>query len=354
MVKTNAAGSVVYMTQSEGGDVLSRLESGQLRPGFIHVSHDKSYDSGLNLIQIGRKDPRVKDLMVSLANHGYYMYMSQDGVSRLVRDDQLGKLWHPVRDGEYEINDDGVVYAYKKPAVETQVHKLLVVFSSIHETMYSSSLMRYFTQNFSWIQKYLAPETAVLRIADVGGIVGNFYLNTKYRVNNVDQIQSVITSVMSKYNISSENVVLYGVSKGATGALYHGLVGRYKAVVVEPIVNDSHYHTVYNDLHFTNDTFFELPKEEEFRIVVDEYKRTVDAEERAEIVVVYSSKSPQKPYIEETVTGPLRRHIRTYDSLHPGISGHADVGKNTIPLVLASINSLLYQVPLDTGTQIVV
>ncbi|AIY00861.1 hypothetical protein ART_1262 [Arthrobacter sp. PAMC 25486] len=252
------------------------------------------------------------------------------------------------------MDKNGVVYTLQAPQVATDSPKLLVVFSSIHETMYTASLMRYFTQNFASIQKYVAPETIVLRIADVGGIIGSFYLNNKYDPNNANSIQSLISSIVAKYSIKHESVVLYGGSKGATGALYHGLVGQYGVVAVEPIVNDEHYYATYDDLHFTKNTCFDRKKETEFLSVIDAFRKRVEPCDRTRIAIVYSQRSPQRTYIEKHAIVPLAQYIRVYNSEHPNIKDHPDVARNAIPITLASINTLLYNLSLDVGSQTII
>lgn len=113
---------------------------------------------------------------------------------------------------------------------------------------YSASLYRYFAKNFSTIDKYIGKNVSILRVADIGGITGSFYLNTNALPTNADKIKSLILEVIEQCQIKSDDVVLYGCSKGGTAAVYHGLTNNYKIVAVDPILNDEHYINNKNDL----------------------------------------------------------------------------------------------------------
>lgn len=347
----NKSGKVLYADIAESADIAEFLLASSPSPEVVHISHIQSARSSENLIQMSRHNQDARSLLILLASHGYYVYMSEDGVSRLVQDRLLSVLWNPVRSKMYESSSEGVVFSYQPPKIVSKSTKLVVVFSSIHETPYTSSLMRYFTQNFSSIQKYLAPETGVLRIADVGGVVGSFYLNTKYHPDNTGRIQRLISTFCERNSIDPKDVVLYGGSKGATGAFYHGLIGSYKVVAVEPIVSDDHYHRKYNDMHFTRDSVFTNTKEEEFRQVIDNKLAQSTKIAPSSLILIYSERSPQAKYIETHLINPMSSRMKVYNSVNPAIKDHPDVARNSIPITLASINSLLYGIPIDPGYQ---
>ncbi|HHU8995023.1 TPA: XcbB/CpsF family capsular polysaccharide biosynthesis protein, partial [Escherichia coli] len=132
---------------------------------------------------------------------------------------------------------------------------------------YSASLYRYFAKNFSTIDKYVGKNVSILRVADIGGITGSFYLNTNALPTNADKIKSLILEVIEQCQIKSDDVVLYGCSKGGTAAVYHGLTNNYKIVAVDPILNDEHYVNNKNDLHLIEGVFPQ-PKEELFKKVI--------------------------------------------------------------------------------------
>ena len=83
---------------------------------------------------------------------------------------------YKIKNYEYK---DGLVYSLTPPQIDINPN-LLVIFSSISGKMYQPFLHRYFEQNFKSINKHISPNTAILRIADIGGVTGAYYLNTNF------------------------------------------------------------------------------------------------------------------------------------------------------------------------------
>ena len=128
---------------------------------------------------------------------------------------------------------------------------LLVVFSSIGEEIHLPDMTRFFNQSFKTISKFIPKDIGILRIADLGGVVGAFYMNTNYQSNNEFLVSEFLASSMKNKNIRPDRTVFYGASKGGTGALLHGIKLGVKVATVDPIVSDHHYLLNMGDVHFS-------------------------------------------------------------------------------------------------------
>ena len=355
MVRSFSNDSVIAVELGHERNLLELLDSPESRTNFIHIRHPNNGNASENLTQISRRSDTSRRILVELTRRGFYTYMSHDYETRLVRERRIPSLWAPLANGEFKQSKAGVIYSLNGALVDSESPKLLVLFCPMHEAIYSSSLYRYFPQQFKTIQKYIAPETAVLRVADLGGVVGNFYGNTSAHPKNIDRIQELLQEVIFDLRVQRHNVVLYGGSKGGTGALLHGLIGGYKVIAVDPVLSDRHYVNRHNDSHFTENSIFLESKDRLFARLVFEYQKTADWDAPVQRkVVVYSSGSPQARVIEEKVVEPLAGGVASFDVEHPMIKDHPDVGPNSLPLTLAIINSLLYGLDVPAGNRRVV
>ncbi|WP_409313975.1 XcbB/CpsF family capsular polysaccharide biosynthesis protein [Pseudomonas putida] len=304
---------------------------------YVHVDHS-AYGDCENLIHVSRKNPLAKSYVVELANAGFSLYKSNDHMSSFVRNSVIPDLWHRVKAGEFK-TAHGLVYQLEVPKVH-KASRMLVVFSSIGEDIFTSSLMRLFTFNFKSIGKYLPADTAVLRIADLGGVVGSFYLNNNADPEFAHRVTSLINTVGQELGVEKESITLYGASKGGTGALYHGVVGGFNAVVVDPIVSDEYYESVFRDSHFTIGTFPES-KQQVFARILDS-----DLRLKQSISIVYSSRSPQYDYINRIVKkSRVGRQFDYLNSVNSLINDHPDVGAQTVNIAVMLMNISLYQIP---------
>lgn len=321
---------------------LSKIENLE-NADFLVVEHAEKLREGTSLINLAwRQGGRWRELLNDITNRGFYLYMVKDQLkSCFVQHKAVSKLWSKVRSGEFSISDSGVIYTYEPPALADVPPNLLVIFSSMTESIFSPFLMRYFAQNFSSIKKYVPENTAILRIADIGGVTGAFYLNTNYLDRNEENIQSLISEIARR--ISATKVVLYGGSKGGTGAFYHSLAGGYSSVCVEPIISDDYYFRLRNDLHLI-DGIFPFSKQEKFSELLEcSSSRDIDSD------IIYSHASPQIEYIKPMLLERYPGRFSYFNSMHPEISDHPDVSRKTIHLVTSLINFKLLGVPRLRG-----
>jgi len=302
---------------------------------YIHVNHS-SLKGGMqeNIISLSRKDKVLKSKLVLLANENYFLYVLREGISSFVHKSTLANLWQPIINNEYLIDRNGLVYQYS-PAKQGFNKKLLVVFSQIPPDPHSSSLVRYFPKSFSSIDKYIGDNVSILRIADIGGICGSFYLNTIGLPENENNIQSLISEICNEYHIDIESVVLYGASKGATGALYHGLIGNYKIIAVDPVLDDEHYINKLNDFHMVEGIFPEDKKGKFSRLF-----ETIRRDEMPEIKIITSESSEQYNVINNMLKG-ISENILILSSLNDNIKSHPDVAPNSIHAITTLINMTL-------------
>jgi hypothetical protein len=323
-------------------DELRRLLDRQPDNKFIHVTHGPAEPETSNLIVMARKDPQARTCLIELAKAGFYVYVAKEGASRLVRSDNLKNLWLKVRDNEFQLTEDEVVYTYTPPE-ERPAARMLVVLSSITDNVNSPSLQRYFMQNFPTIQKYMPSDTAVLRVGDLGGVMGSFYLNTTHRPDNVGAVQRLIEAQRIQHGFSHDSVVLYGVSKGATAALYHGLVGSYRFVAVDPIISDDHYVKHLRDAHFTVGGVFPETKDVAFDKLLDRIAASPAAPgSPVRASVICSERSPQFPYIKRALIDRFSDRMSFFNASNPLINDHPDVGPKTVNCATMLMSMHLY------------
>jgi len=348
-----ASGAVIHIDHDTDLSKLDELLGGNQAAGgikYVHVSHGADAPEKATLIAVARKNPVSRACLIALCKSGYYPYCTINNRTRFVRSDLVATLWESVKSGEFRMTPDEVVYSLAPPLSGEKPARLLIVMSTIHANPNSSSLHRYFMQNFPKLQKFVPPDTAVLRVGDIGGVLGSFYLNTVHRPENASAIQRLIESVRTDLGVDHSAVVLYGASKGGTGAFYHGLLGGYRCVAVDPIVADEHYVKNLKDFHFTAGGVFPEVKERAFEKLVSAHLAKGEPPAPfAKRAVICSERSPQYPYITRLLIEPLRGEVAFYNSRNPMIKDHPDVAPNTINTTTMLLNQQLYGLNMTPG-----
>lgn len=345
MKKADSA-SVIHIDISTQLEELRAQIAARPRLNFIHIDHASLNDAeDQNIIMLARKNIETKAKLVEMVNAGYHLYVLRDGVSSLVRHRRIPTLWRNVISGEVQVDSNGIYHAVA-PAAGAGEPRLLVVFSSVAGKMYTPSLMRHFEQNFASIGKFIPQNTHIMRIADFGGVVGAFYLNTNALPQNEEHIHSRIAATARELGVAEENIVLYGTSKGGTAAAFYAMRHGWRGIAVDPILSDEHYIYVHRDLHFTQGTF-PAPKEARFAQLVQA------VHPQARLSVVCSTRSPQFPYIESTLIDRFRERFLFLNSENSSINTHPDVGPQTVPHALAQINRHLAGLDAPGGMQTV-
>ena len=289
-----------------------------------------------NLFAIARENENVKNLVVDLANNGYFLVEHKKGISIFEKFITAEKFKHNLTNDNVQVFND-LFYTLDNPKIKTDTPRLLVVFSSVADYALNASISRrnFFT-NFSTIGKYIPSNTYILRISDIGSIVGSFYINNNFSNNIESDVQGLLKSILVQYSIAKDDVVLYGVSKGGTASLYHGILGKYKTIAVDPIVSNRYHEKKYNDSHFTIGTFPQT-KQDKFSKFIQTYPI------KSNINIIYSKRSPIYNDIVTVIkNNDTHQNIHYIHSDHPNIKDHPDVGPNTINVLTMLINNLYY------------
>ncbi|OIY14142.1 MULTISPECIES: XcbB/CpsF family capsular polysaccharide biosynthesis protein [Citrobacter] len=334
--------SVLHMDGSETLEEIYNILQGATYK-YIHFNIIDKSDTDKNIIELSFDDNELKQKLIVLANYGFMVYVHRGSVSSLVHYSEIKNLWIPVKEGDYSINPDGVVYSFEKAQCSDD-EKLLVVFSQMPLKPFSGSLYRYFAKNFATIGKYVGNNVSILRIADIGGITGAFYLDTNALPNNANNISGLLNGVIEENDISPNNVVLYGCSKGGTAAVYHGLTNNYKVVAVDPILDDGFYITKKNDLHLIDGIFPET-KRDVFNRVISEYlTKGIDTD----VNIIVSQNSEQYEYIMDIIK-PISDYSTIANSTNDKIKSHPDVGPHSVHMIVTMINTSLSGIKLSKG-----
>lgn len=297
-----------------------------------------------NFLAVGRQNNAAKKLIAALSSHAFYLVKHTNGVSVFKNFKDSNVFINSFEDKNIKCWDD-TFYTLDEPFSKGGSKKrLLVIFSSIADFPFNASISRrVFFKNFSTIAKYIPKNTYILRIADLGGVLGGFYLNSNADSNFENKVQNLIRKVQEDEGIADAQVVFYGGSKGATGALYHGLKMGIKTLAVDPIVSDEFYIKTYNDLHFVEGAFPCYKQEKFSNLMLENSNKKLNF-----IKVITSPNSEQYSYIQNIILSS-NTTINNYIFSNPYIKSHPDVGKQTLNFATAMLNNLLYDVSMDTS-----
>ncbi|SMY04413.1 hypothetical protein BAURA86_03671 [Brevibacterium aurantiacum] len=312
-------------------------------PNFIHVL-DARITSDRTPIVISRTDPITRERVAELASLGYLLYHSSSGEARFVHRARIPTLWSPVMDGSIKVDENGVYYTIDVRLPKADVNRLVVVFSGVAAKPSSPWLSRYFEPNYRHLTGLTSADTAILRIADVGGVVGAFYGPTRDRPNNRIAVTGLIDSVIRDLGVRRDRVCLVGSSKGATGAVLHGLISRLPFVAVDPIVSDRFYEDVLNDAHFTSGPVFFESKDDVFGRLVSE----IDG--RGDMFAGFLTSPHSEQYnLVRDFYSQLTGSSGLFSTADPRIDGHPAVAGSTLGMTVTLVNCVVHNLPLWTG-----
>lgn len=289
-------------------------------------------------VRVTRNNREVRPLAAALANRGFVTSGISDGLASFCGLPRFASEWQQwFTDGD--VSSGGIVYSYVKPELVSDDPGLMVVFSSISDKPNSPEMTRYFMQNFPTIGKFLPKDVGVLRLSDVGGMVGAFYMDTVYDPHNEGKVTRFLEDFIAAKGVRKDRVVFYGSSKGGTGALLHGVKAGVRVVSVDPIVDDEHYLSRHNDMHFVTGIFPERKEKRFSRLFENEVIENA-------VCVISSENSPQLPYIRRIV--PIDNGSVVFlSSTNPNIKDHPDVGPNTVNSAVMLMNMCFYDMDLS-------
>lgn len=314
---------------------------------IFRVDHSGMNSEGENLVQWALSDFNCRDIVVGLANYGFLAYAFRDGVTSFVHHSSVGKYWKRVRDGDFSFDENGLVYTLNGPLHGLAPARLVVIFSSMASNPYAANLARFFPTDFPDIQKHMAVGAAVLRIGDLGGVIGGYYMNTHAIPENERNVQALIAKVTRGLGLSINDVVLYGGRKGGAAALYHGLLGGFRAVAIDPVVSDNPYAS-QNDQNFSSGIFPE-DRLDKLRDLLEK----VSADKCLPISVVTSQYSQDfLPFIS-LINKLGAKNISVFNSRRVDIKVAPDVMEKTIDLSAMLLNMHLYRLPIPKGVHVI-
>lgn len=211
-------------------------------------------NSDKNLLELSRTNSEAYTCYKKLLQQDYILYFHEQGVSKFYKRAFISELWK--RKDLHQFND--LFYTITPPA-EDKINnkgpnKLLILFPCMppNEDLNSALIpKRMFTEFFKSIQKYLVKNVNIVRIMDLNCSHGSHFCNTSNYPKMESDVQACIEHIISTLNINRNDVVLYGASKGGTGALLHGSVLDLKLLAVDPILNLEEYNR--NDFHYLKD-----------------------------------------------------------------------------------------------------
>lgn len=329
---------------SIGIDRLNKEISGLSDVDFLHVRHVYPEFENWNMISLSRRVGEFRETLRLIAGKGLHLYKLENSTSSFVGVNKLRDIWTAVESGAMQYDENNVPYTWTAAPIRKR-EKLLVIFSSIANQPHQSSLKRHFEQNFATLGKYIPQNTSILRIADLGGVNGGWYLNTNYLTNNFANVQALIRRQCSTHGIDIADTVFYGASKGGTAALLHGMAMGAKVVAVDPIISDRLYVEQYDDLHFTVGNFPKT-KDQLFEEVKASYRPT----NAGAITVLYSDMSPQFAFINERLRPWTMNSISYINVSHPEIKDHPDVGPRSMSTTVMLINMKLHNLAVPVVT----
>ncbi|WP_436868392.1 accessory Sec system protein Asp2 [Staphylococcus equorum] len=285
-----------------------------------------------NYIEMVRKNPDLHEKYKTLLKNDYILYFHQDTISKFYKREYVNELFQRKDLKKY----NNVFYTIDEPIgrkLNNKVEKkLLVIFTCMPNIKeYDSSLMpkRMFPKFFDGIERSLVKNVYTMRIMDLNVSHGSHYISTSNYPEYEEDIQEAIVNAKNQLGIKDENIVLYGGSKGGTGAIYHGAALDYKTLAVDPIVN------IGGSLAQKDRRFMKGLRKEDLIPSIDfnlrksnKYKKNVICCENVKL------------YFEQTnrIDDNLINKIKLEDD---SIVNHPDVSRNSVPEQLMILNELL-------------
>lgn len=317
---------------------LKKIDGAKPQAAIVVCRHDKGEHGWTSLIHTAQKDESHKALLINLINRGFHIFKADARGSLLVHRSQIHRVWDKIIEGDYIFTNDHLVYhlTYPKNDLRSPT-KLLVIFSPVASNRFSQLLDRHFSFVFKSIADYIHDNTLILRIADLGGVVGSFYLPTRFAPDNNTRTIKLIESIRMQHKISNDRVLLYGASKGATGALYTSLHTAWGCVAVDPIVSKRNPES--DPYYAASDIFLEEREQLFLKLAREQFMDTWGG---CRFTLITSPNSAEYESVYRlAATTRLARRTQLIISHSPLIEKHVDVAPQTIPTALSAINAYL-------------
>lgn len=290
-------------------------------------------NSKLNLLELANENAEFYHLYVALLKHDFMLYQHVDEHSFFVKRKLIGQLYNETNIRQYA----NLFYTLEKPnkyRLGGEMN-LVIVFSSmpIQDDGISPEIKkRCFFKNYPSLCRYLLPNTYVVRLMDCNLTYGSYYLNTSNYTNYERQIQNFIQDISIELKIRREKIILFGISKGGTGALYHSIEGNYHSVSVDPLFSLTKYFKE-GDSHFTQSF---LPEKLMFFFKnIDQVYR----ERKSKIIIgVPTVRENYQEYIQ--LKCPNLKVVNVFDDY---INQHGQIGSQTMVEQITYLNGMLLE-----------
>jgi hypothetical protein len=284
-----------------------------------------------NLLAFSKKDKLAYYVYKELTRRDYILYFHEHGISKFYQRKYFKEIWQ--RKDLVQYND--LFYTLESPnAFKTNdfsEKKLLVIFSCCPPTVEHYSHLFYkrvFFKYFEDIARSLVKNVYIMRIMDINGSHGSHYINTYHYPTMEFDIQGAIKQEIEKLNIHHKNVVLYGASKGGTGALLHSTALDLKSLAVDPILNLGEYNRT--DYHFLKDLR-----------VVDVTQQINSQLSKCAEFKKYIICSPRCKFNYKYIMQINHLLVKKIEILDNNVDHHAILSKNCVPEQLMILNYLL-------------
>lgn len=288
-------------------------------------------NSDKNIIQLARRNDDIYNIYKDLLKNDYILYYHKDGKSKFYKRKHIKDLWR-----RKDLHKQGdIFYTLDYPngrKINNDINKkLLVIFNCMPgETHYDSYAIsnRIFPKTFPEIERSLVKNVHILRPMDLNLSHGSHYINTVNNQNMEQDIVDTINNVKGKLGIDDKDIVLYGVSKGGTGALYYSSLLDLKSLAVDPIISLGEYNK--NDAHFLRG----FRKEDLTEDINNNLSRKSNEEK-------YIIGSENVRFNYSKLEGIKGDNIKKFNKIDEHIKSHPDVSKNTVPEQLMLLNEML-------------
>ncbi|PTK88439.1 XcbB/CpsF family capsular polysaccharide biosynthesis protein [Staphylococcus gallinarum] len=283
-----------------------------------------------NYIQKARTSAEIYGKYIELLKQDYILYFHEHTVSKFYKRTHVEALFQR----KDLIRHHDIFYTLDAPqgrkCNKFESQKLLVLFTCMPNAQnYDSSLIpkRMFPKFFDGIERNLMKNINTMRIMDLNASHGSHYINTVNNDTFEDDIVSAIRQVQKELDISDENTVLYGASKGGTGALNYGARLDLKCLAVDPIISTEEYNV--SDEHFLKHI-----REEDLSNKINQY--LAKGSNRSKYVI--SSENVVFNFAKaQEIKGDNLQLINKKDT---HITAHPEVSRNTVPEQMTILNML--------------
>lgn len=330
---------VVFLFWGEEADFILNVEQDKTLDLETYLENPKVRYIGIkgNSSEFFLSYARNHDLnnsVYSLNKHGFIAVEYKLGISIFRKmDKQNYQELLPYFSDSFSILNN-VFYTLEPPKTLTAKKKnLLVIFSNTNKSN-ENLIDRYYSHPFPFIANSIIPNTYIVRICDMADAFGSHGLNTKFDDSIEDNIQLFIQSLMKMYGIEKKNVIIMGASSGGTGAVYHGLIGGYKTLAIDPFLGNHDYYDGKDPLYLHSirkpikTIFAELPS----KMIKSNNQIIITSSKASEF---YTDINKLKNNLPEVIL---------FEVDIDRIQKHTDVSPNTVFLSNTIINNLLLDI----------